>query len=88
MSVRERPETSRFDLDHCQAVRQDALAREQAGERATALSPGVVPAERPSENTIASLAELPSTRSFVPCSVLDWERDDVAPSYVNERIEA
>lgn len=35
-----------------------ALAREQAGESATVLSAGVAPAEKPSEGTIASLAEI------------------------------
>ena len=35
-----------------------ALAREQAGDRATVLSAGVAPAEKPSEGTIASLAEI------------------------------
>lgn len=35
-----------------------ALAREHAGDRATVLSAGVAPAEKPSEGTIASLAEI------------------------------
>ena len=35
-----------------------ALAREQAGDRATVLSAGVAPADKPSEGTIASLAEI------------------------------
>lgn len=35
-----------------------ALAREQAGDRATVLSAGMAPAEKPSEGTIASLAEI------------------------------
>lgn len=35
-----------------------ALAREAAGDRATVLSAGVAPADKPSEGTIASLAEI------------------------------
>jgi arsenate reductase len=35
-----------------------ALAREQAGDRATVLSAGVAPAETASAGTIASLAEI------------------------------
>lgn len=35
-----------------------ALAREQAGDRATVISAGVAPADKASEGTIASLAEI------------------------------